>query len=443
MPYKHKRDCPVCDKPGLRYMSNHLRQVHHLYGDERKKWLGRATFSISHKHCSGSLPGPPTHTVEEMRCVRKKTCSVLKPTKAARKVTASMVTQPCPEFSFRHKFSLLVVGPTQSGKTYFVQQILKHNRIVYEEQESIRIFWYYNQWQECYEKLKKSLGKSIRFERGVPELSEDLCEINPRYNNIIILDDLMAEATDSPVVSRLFTQGRHRNASVILLLQNMFPKGKYNTDISRNAQYLALFRRPSDRKQIGITGERMFDKNRVHFMNAYYKETEKPFGYLLVDNKSGTPADKQIPADLFGECYVYHFGVNSTKPTRVETKPVGKHSTATKTTSSRKKPVQTVTWSDVPNDVWLKYTLGASEFLKIPEGYVIIEMYNTSRNKSYQPERGGVLINDENYWPVKLKHRSTGHIKWVNLHSDDPTVQSIVKETMENTTEPKINYCPN
>ena len=241
--------CPISTKetvlsvtrPGLRYMSNHLRQVHHLYGGERKKWLGRARLSISHKHCSGSLLGRPTHTVEEMRCVHKKTCSVRQPTKAARKVTASMVTKPCPEFNFRHKLSLLVVGPTQSGKTYFVQQILKHNRIVYEEQKSIGIFWYYNQWQKCYEKLKKSLGKSIRFERGVPELSEDLCEINARYNNIIILDDLMAGATESPVVSRLFTQGRHRNASVILLLQNMFPKRKYNTDISRNAQYLALF----------------------------------------------------------------------------------------------------------------------------------------------------------------------------------------------------------
>ena len=68
-------------------------------------------------------------------------------------------------------------------------------------------------------------------------------------------------------------------------------------------------------------------------MNAYYKETEKPFGYLLVDNKPDTPPDKQILADLFGECYAYHFGVNSTEPTRVETKPVGKHSTATKITA--------------------------------------------------------------------------------------------------------------
>ena len=196
----------------------------------------------------------------------------------------------------------------------------------------------------------------------------------------------------------------------------MFPKGKYNTDISRNAQYFALFRSPSDRKQIGIIGERMFDKNRVHFMNAYYKETEKPYGYLLVDNKPGTPADKQILADLFGECYAYRFGVNSTEPKRVETKPVGKHSTATKTTSSRKKPVQTITSSNATIPEWEKYTSAV---------------------------RGGVEINGENYWPMKLNHRSTGHTKWVNLHSDEPTVQSIVKETMENTIEPKINYCPN
>ena len=27
--------------------------------------------------------------------------------------------------------------------------------------------------------------------------------------------------------------------------------------------------------------------------------------------------------------------------------------------------------------------------------------------------------------------RSTGHIKWMDLHEDEPTVQSIVKETME------------
>ena len=172
-------------------------------------------------------------------------------------------------------------------------------------------------------------------------------------------------------------------------------------------------------------------------MNAYYKETEKPCGYLLVDNKPDTPANKQILAELFGKCYVYHFGVKSTddvKPTRVEIKPAGKHCTTTKTTSSRK--LQAFTWSNASSSEWQKYTLGAPAVRKIPERDVIIEIYDTSRNERHKSVRGGVLINGENYWPVKLKHRSTDHIKWVNLHSDDPTVQSIVKETMESATKP-------
>ena len=82
---------------------------------------------------------------------------------------------------------------------------------------------------------------------------------------------------------------------------------------------------PSDRKQIEIIGERMFNKNRVHFMNAYYKEPEKPFGYSLVDNKPNTPLDKQVLTDLFGDCYVYHFGVNSTDDvSAVETQAAGR-----------------------------------------------------------------------------------------------------------------------
>ena len=108
--------------------------------------------------------------------------------------------------------------------------------------------------------MQSSIGKEIQFFRGLPEFKEDLREIDPKFNNVLVFDDLMAQATDSPLVSLLFTQGRHRNASVILLLQNMFPKGKFNTDTSRNAQYMAFFRTPSDRKQIGIIAERIFDK---------------------------------------------------------------------------------------------------------------------------------------------------------------------------------------
>ena len=70
----------------------------------------------------------------------------------------------------------------------------------------------------------------------------------------------MLQEKDSTIVSKLFTQGRHRNASVILMLQNAFPKGKFNTDISRNAQYMILFKSPADRKRIEIISQRIFPK---------------------------------------------------------------------------------------------------------------------------------------------------------------------------------------
>ena len=95
--------------------------------------------------------------------------------------------------------------------------------------------------------MKRTLGQNIYLRESLPTFKLDLSDIDPKYNNIIVLDDRMDLAVDSPIISKLFTQGRHRNASVILLLQNAFPKGKHNTSISRNAQYMALFRCTADR----------------------------------------------------------------------------------------------------------------------------------------------------------------------------------------------------
>ena len=230
----------------------------------------------------------------------------------------------------------------------------------------------------------------------------------------------MAEATGSPLVARLFTQGRHRNASVILLLQNMFPKGKFNTDISRNAQYLALFRSPSDRKQIGIVGERMFDKQRNRFMEAFYQETQKPYGYLLVDNKPDTPADKQVIGDIFGRCHVYSSIIKNDEngQSRNIPEPAVSHS-----------QVSSTMWSDAVISVWQNYTNDVEYVKSIPAGYSIVEMYKTSRNPN-QPNMPGVSMGGELYWPVKIRHRSNGSVKWINLHSNDSTVKTIVKEAL-------------
>ncbi|CAH1783068.1 unnamed protein product, partial [Owenia fusiformis] len=133
---------------------------------------------------------------------------------------------------------------------------------------------------------------------------DNLSNLDDSYNNIIVLDDLMDLAKDSTIVSKLFTQGRHRNTSVILLLQNAFPKGKCNTEISRNAQYV-LWKCPSDRRQIGMLADRIFEKNKDRFMEVYNKVTAKPYQYVLVDCKPDTHSSKQLIADVFGACIYF------------------------------------------------------------------------------------------------------------------------------------------
>ena len=275
--------CPICGKQDLLKLSEHLRQVHQLSCDERTSYLKSAVFSS----------GFSSPEMKQNRC---------------------METKPYPTFHFKHPAMMMIVGPTLSGKSYFVEQLLNSKSIKYPSRKAKRIHLFYTQWQPLYDRLRATHGNSISFTQGLPEVKDNLENIDDKVHNLWVLDDLMEEAVQSPIISQLFTRGRHRNLSVILLLQNMFPKGKFNTNISRNALYKVLFRSPGDRKQIDILAEQTFAKHRPNFMQAYTKETEKPFGYIILDNHPRTTGDKQVVADVFGKCYTYPYITKSPSP---------------------------------------------------------------------------------------------------------------------------------
>ena len=315
---RNRRDCPICGKRNLLKLSNHLSQTHGLSSEERQRWLQRT----SH------LPTPVDLSMELMNCPPSSG-----PVIANSPVPCLMDNRPLlpvdtletlsyPEFAFQHPYSMIVVGPSQCGKTHFVHQLLTHKCTVYLHKKPVLVCWCYNQWQPQYKDIRRDLGSNIRFFQGVPELEEDLGDIKTSRHTIIVLDDLMTEAKDSPVVSKLFTQGRHRNASVILLLQNMFPKGKYNTDISRNATYKVLFRSPGDRKQIDIMAEQTFAKDRPRFMQAYHQETAQPYGYIVVDNHPRTTSERQVVANVLGDCYTYPHITSTLPPSQTRIEPL-------------------------------------------------------------------------------------------------------------------------
>ena len=218
------------------------------------------------------------------------------------------------DFRVSHKFSLIVVGPSMCGKNFYVKQMLEGDHINNDDPwKQRRIHWFYGQYQEMFKDMKRNMEKDIYFKQGLSKFELNLSDIDPCYNNKVVMDDLMDMAEESPITSKLFTQGRHRNTRDILLLQNAFPKGNYNTSKSHNAQYMVLFRCPADRSQIGIVADRIIDKNKPAYMEIYNNITSKPYSYVIVDNKANTPSRRQFRTEVFGNCVSYNItGVDST-----------------------------------------------------------------------------------------------------------------------------------
>ena len=52
--------------------------------------------------------------------------------------------------------------------------------------------WYYSRWEDSYKVMQSSIGEEIQFIRGLPEFKEDLRQNNPKFNNALVFDDLMA-----------------------------------------------------------------------------------------------------------------------------------------------------------------------------------------------------------------------------------------------------------
>ena len=126
MQRRFRRTCAVCGRPDLKNISAHLLQVHGLSSEDRKPHLKQALVSSWQPRVERSPHIAMSYmNVEKPGQKRVKQSEHSRPAKRPRTAarTTSLATKSCPEFSFCHKFSLLVVDLTQSGKTYFVQRV--------------------------------------------------------------------------------------------------------------------------------------------------------------------------------------------------------------------------------------------------------------------------------------------------------------------------------
>jgi len=189
----------------------------------------------------------------------------------------------CLNFSLKEGSSMLVCGPTMSGKSTFVHALLSDRRIFSKRPK--RVYWFHGQETE---ELKSKKGYVIK--EGLPESFD---YIPP--NSVIILDDLMAEAKDHAGVTKLFTKlVHHKKLFVINITQNFFLNSKETRTRRLNTQYIVLFKNPSDASQVHVIGRQMYPQNPLFLADINAKVTKQPHSYIFIDLRQETPDDMRI-----------------------------------------------------------------------------------------------------------------------------------------------------
>src|SRR5258708_16878794 len=137
-----------------------------------------------------------------------------------------MMQDYCHDFTLKEGSSMLVCGPTMSGKSTFIHALLKDKRIF--KTTPRKVYWFYGQ-------ATSELGKhGYILQKGLPKSFDFI-----PANSVIVLDDLVNEARDNEGVTNLFTKlVHHKKLFVINITQNFFLNSKETRTRRLNAQYI-------------------------------------------------------------------------------------------------------------------------------------------------------------------------------------------------------------
>lgn len=187
-------------------------------------------------------------------------------------------------------FTCLISGPSGCGKSEFAIRLIENSTKVISPPPQ-KIIWCYGTYQRRFETLS-----NIDFIEGMP----DLTMFDGRSHILLILDDLMLDASKDQTVTKLFTQiSHHMNVSILYLTQNLFQEGKQNRTVSLNSHYMVLFKNPRDASQIACLARQMFPRKSMFMIEAFKDATAKPFSYLFLDLKPETEDQFRLRANIF------------------------------------------------------------------------------------------------------------------------------------------------
>lgn len=179
--------------------------------------------------------------------------------------------------TLRHPARIIVYGPSYSGKSTFVFKLLSNQNKVFGAK--------FDRIIVCNGGSSTWIPQDLTIENYDYLDSSIIESLDKNQRNCIVLDDNMHRAANDLSISELFTKKSHHfNTTIIFIVQNLYPKSDFMTDIRRNATYILLMSNPSENKSVRLFSSQVDSQNPKFISDCFNDATRnKPFSHLLLD----------------------------------------------------------------------------------------------------------------------------------------------------------------
>ena len=186
------------------------------------------------------------------------------------------------ELAIKSPARIFCAGPSGSGKTTFVQQLICSKENIFDR--PIRqIVYFYGSYQPVFDVIKICSEYPIKFISGLKSL-QNTSFTNPKFHDLIVIDDLMEEVTKSDLFLQLCTKfSHHWNCSLLFLTQNAFFQCKKMRTCSLQATGFILFNTLRGRDQINYLSRQLFPSKPGFLLQAFNDATMQQYGYLFIN----------------------------------------------------------------------------------------------------------------------------------------------------------------
>lgn len=202
-------------------------------------------------------------------------------------------------FQFRCPFNAIVVGSSQSGKTSWTLELLKHPELF--DVPVHEVLWFHG-----VHAVNLPNSAHIKTISGLPDV-ETLKHVSGdgKLHRLVVIDDLLVEAmANKELIAEIWTRvSHHCNMSFLLLSQSLFEISRL---VRNNSHYVVMFKALADRLNVVNFGRQLFPGELQFFLSSFNNATQRQYGYIIISaHPREDRAHFRLCTDIFGVHKVY------------------------------------------------------------------------------------------------------------------------------------------